>query len=221
MLIAFQVWLIFGDSIPSRSEARGTLGRLYALADMAGRPIVLAVLSVTLYLLGDIWKLPAPQIASIHSRLRGNNSLLSPESRIQLHVFAEGAFRRRPLDDSRPSPSNRLVQDIQTEFPDIRMRLIVNHTDIYLEHDRLESEAEFRVNVAFHSVAMWVVLALTLTPWCMLGLVATVLLYENGIRTFRGANAILVQSIVSGIMTSRYYEEEVQRDEANEGSATA
>lgn len=209
-LCAFQLWIILGEALPSRSEAHGLLHRIYSLGETAGRPVVTGVIAFLLYLFGDIMKVRPEQTRKITSLFRMD--VLSGYSNARLNMFTRGAYRKRgqlPNLDS----AHLLSWRIRGEFPDMRMRLIANHADIYLEHDRIDSEAELRMNMALYSATLWITLAIYYSPWSLFGFAASAVMFSNGLRATRDANEILVQALVSGIITSPSYEEEVNRDE--------
>ncbi|MER6335471.1 hypothetical protein ABT258_01210 [Streptomyces tendae] len=217
VLCAFQLWILIGGYVPSRSEAQGFIERIYTLGDVAGRAAVMAAISFLLYLVGDIVRLSSNQMTNILTRLRlpriapHRFSTLSAQSRYGLNDFASKAFMKRsdsPSDDD----VSTLAQKMVMEFTEIRMRLIANHLDVYLEHDRYDAEADFRTNVGFYSVPLWPIIAWYWTPWMLLGVLASTVLFLNGLRARRDANEILVQAIVSGIVESRFYNEEADRD---------
>ncbi|MFZ4300997.1 hypothetical protein ACOZE3_24165 [Streptomyces cinereoruber] len=217
VLCAFQIWILFGDYVPSRSEAQGFVERIYTLGDVAGRAAVTAAISFLLYMVGDIVRLSSIQMTKILSRLRilrvapHRFSTLSAQSKAALFDFASTAFEARKStatdDDFRT-----LREKIVREFTEIRMRLIANHLDVYLEHDRFDAEADFRMNVGFYSMSLWPILAWSWTPWTLLGMIASVILFGNGLKARREANEILVQAILSGIAESRTHAEEVNQD---------
>jgi hypothetical protein len=219
VLCGFQLWILIGDYVPSRSEAQGFIERIYALGDIAGRAAVTAAISFLLYLVGDIVRLSSTKMMRILTRLRlpriapHRFSTLSAQSRHALRDFASSAFTKRGDASSDDDVSN-LTQKIVMEFTEIRMRLIANHLDVYLEHDRYDAEADFRMNVGFYSVPLWPILAWSWTPWLLLGVFTSAVLFGNGLRARRDANGILVQAIVSRIVESRFYDEEADRDVA-------
>ncbi|WP_143195070.1 hypothetical protein [Streptomyces sp. CB02488] len=210
VLIAFQLWILIGDHIPSRSEAEGFLERLYGLGDVVGRAAITAAISFLLYLVGDIARLTSTQMLGIIRVSPRWITSLSSQSRHELQDFASRAFISRP--NASVSEIGGLTQKMVMEFAEIRMRLIANHLDVYMEHDRYDSEADFRMNVGFYSIPLWPIIAWNWTAWLLFGALASAALFSNGLRARREANSILVQAIVSGIVESRYYKDEVERD---------
>ncbi|THA98840.1 hypothetical protein E6R61_05705 [Streptomyces sp. LRa12] len=212
-IVAFELWVNFGEEIPKPGEANGLLQRIYSLSEFAGRPIVAAVVGFLLYMLGDTLRVTSDIAMRVAKRtgIYAISSDLSSDSTYQLVQFVQTAFVQRETPDI--DVAHQLAFEMQREFGDIRMRLTADHADIYIEHDRLDSEAEFRFNVAAHSLVLWCVLVDHWSPWFLVGFIVTARLYQNGLRALRDANAILVQSVVSGVVTSRVYERERQRDE--------
>lgn len=226
VLCAFQIWILIGDYVPNRSEAQGFIERIYNLGEVSGRATVTAAISFLLYLVGDIVRLSSTQMMHIVERLKLPNiaphrsSTLSAQSRYALNEFSANAFTKRGDAASREDVSS-LTERIMMEFTEIRMRLIANHLDVYLEHDRYDAEADFRMNVGFYSFPLWPIIAWYWTPWMLLGVFASAVLFGNGLRARRDANEILVQAIVSRIVESRMYQEEADRDfENSSGSVT-
>ncbi|MER5222856.1 hypothetical protein [Streptomyces flaveus] len=214
-LFAFQLWLIFGKSIPEPNQTHGIIERIYSLGNAAGRPIVTAVIAFTVYLIGDCVKMSPSSISTVHSNLEGRLYYLSRDSEMQLLLFAATAFDAR--EHSRPPGDSmaRLAKQIRIEFPQIRARLIAGHADVYLEHDRLASEAEFRINVAIFTATLWCTLAYAWTPAALGILPVSFILYKNGLAALRESNNLLVQVIVSEIVPSRRFEEEKARNRAD------
>ncbi|MGY0491087.1 hypothetical protein [Streptomyces sp. WG-D5] len=217
VLCAFQLWILVGTYIPSRSEAHGFIERIYMLGDVSGRVAVTAAVSFILYLVGDILLLSSKQMMYVVERLGlpgvapHRFSTLSAQSRYQLIEFAHYAYVVRGTEAAERGAGD-LAQKMQMEFTEIRMRLIANHLDVYLEHDRYDAEADFRMNVGFYSVPLWPIMAFAWTPWMIAGIVASMVLFGNGLKARRDANEILVQAIVSRIVESRMYQEEAHRD---------
>lgn len=191
----------------------GFPNHLYSLAELAGRPITTAALAFVTYIIGDILKLSTDQLSILN-----RSPHLSLVNYFDLRRFARSAFEKRAPHGEPSGLVDSLVRKIfEEEFPEIRMRLIISHLDLYLEHDRIESEGEFRANVAIFSTLLWITLAIKWSPLFAIGLLASAMLLVNGLRTLTDANKIIVQSLISGVVTSRYYEEEKQCDQACEG----
>ncbi|MFE9503792.1 hypothetical protein ACFYO6_14880 [Streptomyces anthocyanicus] len=218
-IVAFEWWAILGERIPKPGQAHGFLQRVYSLAEFAGRPVVAAAIAFTLYLVGNVLTLKSWQaMRLVHTLSRVLPApIFSSESIAQLHQLIRKAFDRRGMTDV--AELRRVVREMQAELISIRMHLTANHVDVYLEHDRLDSEAEFRFNVAVHLVTVWCVLSVLWSPWFFIGFALTAILYHDGLISLRDANAILVQSVVSGLVTSQVYEREIQRDREHDASA--
>lgn len=211
-IVAFEWWAIIGDGIPKPGQAHGFLQRIYSLAEFAGRPLVTAAIGFAVYLVGNALTLKSWQaMRLVHTLSRVlPASTLASESTVQLYQLARKAFENRGLTDV--VEVRRMLHEMRAELISIRMHLTANHVDVYLEHDRLDSEAEFRFNVAVHLVIVWCVLAVQWSPWFIAGFALTAILYHDGLIALREANAILVQSVASGIVTSQVYERERERD---------
>ncbi|MGW2037428.1 hypothetical protein [Streptomyces virginiae] len=176
VLFAFQVWILIGEYVPSQSEAQGFIERVYVLGGVAGNAAVMAAISFLLYLVGDIIRLSPNQMMRILWRLRLSRvaphqfSTLSAPSRAALFEFASTAFKVRKEEGAASDDDVRKLRDeIVLEFTKVRMGLIANHLDVYLEHDRFDAEADFRLNVGFYSASLWPLLAWFWTPWTLLG----------------------------------------------------
>jgi hypothetical protein len=221
-LCAFQLWVLFGESLPSRNEAHGLVKRLYELGEIAGRPMVTAIIAFMLYLLGDIMKLSQRWTMKINALFFGSFASITPESMVSLQNFALKAFKVRGVTDPNRNRVRMLIDNIQFEFPEIRVRLIAFNVDAYMESDRLESEAEFRTNIATYAIPLWFVLAYSWSSWFLFGTLATVALYRSGISALHASNGILVQSLISELVTSQYFATELKEDEESEpGSGAA
>ncbi|MEU5316947.1 hypothetical protein AB0G67_09495 [Streptomyces sp. NPDC021056] len=211
-ICALQLWLLFGKVIPAREEAHGFMRRAYSLGDMAGRPIVVSFIAFSLYLLGDVAKIQTVRVASLAARYLGPR--FSPVSVRTYHALHELANR---VDGDRDTFPSDFLNNVESEFPEIRMRLIANHFDVYMEHDRLDSEAEFRVNISLYSSPLWLSLSLMWSPWVLFGFIPSVVLFLHGIRALRESNAILVQGLVAGLVESRNYNGEESRHHLHGG----
>ncbi|MFF7552506.1 hypothetical protein ACFZA9_06390 [Streptomyces olivaceus] len=226
VLWAFQIWILVGEYVPGRSGANGFLERLYVLGEVTGRAGVTAAISFVLYMGGDIVRLTSTQMLNLMTRILritnvfGNRfSSLSAQSRYELREYAEKAFALR--ENANDDDVNGLMQKMVMEFAEIRMHLIASHLDVYMEHDRYDSEADFRMNVGVYSVSLWGILAWQWTPWALIGILASIVLFDNGLKARRDANAILVQAVVSRIVESRFFKEEKERDHpANPSTAS-
>ena len=211
-LLAFQLWLIFGNALPTRSHAHGILHRVYSLGEVAGRPINTAAIAFLLYLIGDIAKIPPERFAKFNKKIRKTSDSLSRDSRIKLFYFAFGAYPRSTEipNGIAAEDVNLLVQKMRDEFPSLRLHLIAEHSGVYLEHDRLESEAEFRLNVALLSASSFLILTVTWSPWFLLGLVGSGILYRNGLAALRDANTLIVDALVGRLISSSAYREQAE-----------
>ncbi|MEU1333887.1 hypothetical protein [Streptomyces sp. NPDC005865] len=204
-LCAFQVWMLFGGLIPDRSEAQGLMKRIYAIGDSFGRPAVTAFIAFALYLLGDMLKLSARNLAGRINRAKPSmrTALLTRDSYRELHLYAEGLRARAGDSFDLMVTMTALIR----EFPEVRMRLIANNLDVYSEQDRFDSEADFRINIAVYSVPLWVILAALWSPWFLFGLSTSMILYLNGFQALRAANGVIMQSLASGIVESHVHAE--------------
>ncbi|MFG2311336.1 hypothetical protein ACGFS9_22110 [Streptomyces sp. NPDC048566] len=220
-LCVFQLWILFGDSVPGSNEANGLLERVYLLGEVAGRPIVTAVIAFALYLIGDVMRIPWRRIAKLNWVFLGELALVTAEDMVALRAYALKAFRVRGVTDPDSNRVAMLVDNIQFEFPELRIHLIGNSMDVYMESDRLNAEGEFRINVAIYSVPLWVVLAFSWSPWFLFGAAASLMLYMNGVGAFRAANGLLVQSVIAEFVASRHFEEEKREDEQSEPGSGA
>ncbi|MGV9876283.1 hypothetical protein ACWDUG_26840 [Streptomyces cellulosae] len=223
-LIALELWITLGKLMPSRKEAVGLVERLYGLAEFAGRPIVSGVLVFVLYMAGDTVRLSPDRVALFFkpklSRASPLTLFLSSDSRWRLERYARGAFQSGRAADEVVSAAESLADAIVLEFPDIKVHLIANHIDIYMEYDRLESEAELKMNVAIYAIPLWIISFSVWEPLMPMGWVTSYLIFWRGRRALKEANALLVQALVAGIVQSRSYQEVVDSKRASDGSSS-
>ncbi|MGW3551067.1 hypothetical protein ACWDLL_09395 [Streptomyces griseoincarnatus] len=217
VLVTFQFWTLYGGLIPGPREASGFLKRLYALGELAGRPITTAAIAFLIYVAGQCVTVTMDMAIGISRVFKRPLMFLSPDTRYQLVEIARTAFDGQ--DAPNPDAVAELARNMRIDFANVRMRLIAEHLDVYLEYDRIESEAEFRFNIAVHSVGVWVVLASQWSAWFLAGFVLSVVIFRVGVLTLRAANALIVQSLESGIVTSQVYE--LARQRVNENSEEA
>ncbi|MFJ8182872.1 hypothetical protein [Streptomyces sp. NPDC096105] len=208
VLIALQVWALAGDRVPRPSEASGFIARFYELCEFIGRPVLLPVAGFVLYLIGDVATASVETINKLYQYFAKGRYCLTPEGQGQILAYASTAQQVEHVGQIDIPQARRTATLIVHEFPDIRMRLTANNIDVYLEHDRLESEAEFRVNVAWSAAVLWCVLAVVWSPWMLLLIPPTFELGRNGVMALRKANGLLVQSLSAGIVESNRFKEQ-------------
>ncbi|WP_314254617.1 hypothetical protein [Streptomyces sp. DSM 40907] len=96
-----------------------------------------------------------------------------------------------------------LLEDLQV----IGTRLYASNKDLYGDYDRLTAEADLKVNVGLSAIVLSCVAAFQLNPLWALLCGPMVFLACRGLSSARQANGVLVQAIVTGVVTSPQFEE--------------
>ncbi|MFF8265006.1 hypothetical protein [Streptomyces virginiae] len=93
------------------------------------------------------------------------------------------------------------------DLPQLRTRLYGADKDLYGDYDRLTAEADLKVNVGFATTVLSCVIAVLGEPWWVLLSLPMAFLIYRGLSTAKQANDVLVQAIVTGVVTSPNIEE--------------
>jgi hypothetical protein len=112
----------------------------------------------------------------------------------KLNLSAEGRRGQRDV-------VNLAVRKILGETRQLRTKLLLANADLFNEYDRAVAEAEFRKNVAIAASGLAAVLIWLHSPWWGLLFLFTVRLYRAGVVSERAANEVIVQAVVSGLVT--------------------
>lgn len=221
------IWLLFGDQLPSRDEAAGLVERLYDLEGVVSEVGMVLALSFVAFLVGAISETGSRYILMMfpgshivrasyaqfldrETRRLGIRHRLAKEELERVQAAArdmnegrvlvrQGIRGYRPVDDEFGVTALR-------EMGRIRARLMAEQTALYGEHDRIQSEAEFRVTIVPPLVFFVVTVALSVHPLWLLALAPLgLLLYQaNGLRSQAGQ--VLVAAVTSGKVKSPYLE---------------
>ncbi|WP_406457298.1 hypothetical protein OH768_25540 [Streptomyces sp. NBC_01622] len=124
--------------------------------------------------------------------LRANDTVPKPDP--QAELSAEGRRGQRDV-------VNLAVRKILGETRQLRTKLLLANADLFNEYDRAVAEAEFRKNVAIAASGLGAVLIWLHSPLWGLLFLFTVRLYRAGVVSERGANEVIVQAVVSGLVT--------------------
>ncbi|MFC7266579.1 hypothetical protein [Streptomyces lutosisoli] len=95
-----------------------------------------------------------------------------------------------------------LLEDLQQ----LATRLYASSKDLYGDYDRLAAEADLKVNVGFSAILLSCVAAVRLEAWWALLCAPMVFLICRGLSAARQASGVLVQAIVTDIVTSPQFE---------------
>lgn len=219
------VWFAFHGRIPTRKEATGLVGAVYELTDLVGRPGTMAAVSFIAFLIGSqLLVQPACIRRLIESLIPANWPLLGGTSPDEDYLawyttFSRGALLTldryiKDLDRSilpdgasarpryAPDPAVAMGNVID-ELNQLAIRLQVGNADVFADYDRTKSEADFRVNVGLAVGALSFSLAYASGRWLFLaGLVITLVMIRDGVQRNREANDLLIQALVTGVITS-------------------
>jgi hypothetical protein len=193
-------WLIFGDEVPKRREATsGALRRLYELQPVVSAVGLAVVASVAAYIVGSI------AIEGLNSlvRRRLNARRRSPED-----LFAVSAEGRKAMRDwvnrrisirarHRAAPWDLALAYLSRDRDLLMTRLLAESVALHTEVDRPDAEATFRIGLAPPLTVLVVYLAVTVSPWWLLGLLISALLLWQSALFARQANDALVIAVLS------------------------
>lgn len=215
------LWLLLGDRVPTQTEARGAWASLYRLGGLIGPGGVLASAAFLAYLIGAMLAVRVvtvnAQEAPKSARFWDPRTTLTPRvSRLAFNDLVgflqeEG---RLPAPAPEPNPraeverergerlmANLAARDILGETRQLRTKLLIANYDLFNEYDRAVGEAEFRKNVAYALVGLTAALSWLQSPWWAFLLVISVRLYAAGVGSERAANDVIIQAVVTGLMT--------------------
>lgn len=215
-LLLAAVYLVLFDSagdVLGESEVSDSLQSLY---DLLGRNGLLAGAAVVAYLVGTVFtRLMTLAMRSFTFRLVPRVAepafvqAAAPRPRL-LHFcrpFSRPSIRRiLPLCEQRQCRAEDVLTDIIASGG---KRLLSTHRDLYMEYDRLGSEADLRLAVVFPALVLAVVvafqvpatLATEVIALAVVGLIALLVLVDAMTLT-RHANSMYAHAVADGLITT-------------------
>jgi hypothetical protein len=189
------------------------IGDVFELGGLLGKAAVIAALSFGAYLIGS-FNIGSPTF--FLSRLLFLRVRIWSFWSVTLPVSFERAYmdlRKRDQIKSEPTGTEMrlFLKQALLERHDLRTKLLIADKELYNEYDRLESEAEFRLNIAIPLGVLFGILATHLVWVWWLGLVPVAMVLWGGTsREFEALGvlmrAILVEKIKAGPVPISSYE---------------
>jgi hypothetical protein len=106
------------------------------------------------------------------------------------------------------------------ELRSLATRLVVTNERLFDQYDRLSAEASLRLNIGPPVIALSLVLGIRFNLAFFLGLLAGMMILRQGGVRARDANDVLVQSVITGLITSTEISNVTQYVLANEGRSS-
>jgi len=106
------------------------------------------------------------------------------------------------------------------ELRSLATRLVVTNERLFDQYDRLSAEASLRLNIGPPVIALSLVLGIRFNLAFFLGLLAGMMILRQGGVRARDANDVLVQSVITGLITSTVISNVTQYVLANEGRSS-
>jgi hypothetical protein len=215
LLLAAVYLVLFdaADDVLAESEVSDSLQSLY---ELLGRNGLLAAAAVLAYLVGTVFtRLMTLAMRSFTFRLVPLVAVpefiqsTAPRPRL-LHFcrpFSRPSIRRiLPLCEQRQCRAEDVLTDIIVSGG---KRLLSTHRDLYMEYDRLRSEAELRLAVVLPALVLAVVvafqvpatLATEVASIAVVGLIALLVLIDAMTLT-RHANSMYAHAVADGVITT-------------------
>ncbi len=184
-------WLAWGDRLPNKTRATGTLGRLYELEPVLSGVGIVAVLTVAAYLVGSI----AVDLQNWLGRpLEGPN----PSSPVPLPLaFARGGYRILRAAIADDMAAIEAAWNVLRRRDVIKARLMDLSPAAFAELDRLDAEATFRMALWPPLTALIVLLVVEESDWWFVALALPLLIIAQWISRRRRANSVLATAVVA------------------------
>ncbi|MFB9391852.1 hypothetical protein ACFPM3_04150 [Streptomyces coeruleoprunus] len=196
------VFLVLSEKVPQAGKAGDRLSQLFAAVEWMGKPTALAAGSFVAYLVGSLLEIRASAVLRFVQDIAEKH--MKPSMRTRWLVLTPSGFNSlsthmRKAYGSGVNPGERTLECVLADLPEVRDRLYGADKDLFADYDRMNAEADLKVNAGF------AFMVLSITAYSMLGSVNWLLLLEpalfliwRGFRRVRRANDVLVQAIVVG-----------------------
>lgn len=221
------IWLVWGDKLPTkRSEVQGALGRLFDLAPLLKDFGVVAVLSVTAYLVGSLaiglgaWVIgPVRRKFELWAMNRaGKKHLTRREEALRMGAAPPpppplGAVLHRDRVSARGNEQlmnwasvhgvdpRRLYEDVLRELDVVKTRLLTSDLNLHSEVDRRDTEATFRLAVVPPLAGIFLFMTFADRLLWLIGLTVVGGLVWQGLQQRREGGDLLVDAIRLTIVT--------------------
>ncbi|MFD5412439.1 hypothetical protein [Streptomyces nojiriensis] len=236
------LWLIAGDVIPRRNQAQGSLKEVYSFADFFGKSAIVAMITFVAYLLGALLEVKAMIAIRPILRIREErqkaiygmeewDKLAEPSRILRFRPLLTGPatdalekYVHNRVQRAVPESAGKWLrretfsaqEALTRDLDQVRTRLFAANADLYGESDRKANEADLRANVATAGAFLSIVLSWKFDLLWLLLLPVSAILLLRGISLARQANDMLVQAVVTELVSSPLldqYLEDVERQQ--------
>lgn len=202
-------WLWFSGCLPENPPKSGLAGRAVDLGELVGPAGVLAAVSFGAYVVGALLLLPGP--ARLPVGIQALFPIESSDSKTtrdeyQLFLGQLGASIENRSNGLSPSQYDEVAKDAHratgATADELRPRLLVANQDLFGEFDRLASEGQFRLNIAWPLLALGATVSAAFSWWWM---VPTALVFytllTQGLRKSAQAVSVIQRAVLTGLVT--------------------
>jgi hypothetical protein len=205
-------WLIVGDRLLDWAQSIPMAGDLQQLAGYAGKASTLGLTAFAAYLVGSVLTVATERgpVGHVINRLekafpRGGSQNEYREHLVGLRETYESRVERSGIRDE---PDGADTQDrefgrlLRAPLSDLKPWLLVQRSELYGEYDRLESEGNFRINIAAPLLAVISGMARHVPEWiAVTSSVALIALVVRGVFKCIDARDVLRRAVLSGVIT--------------------
>lgn len=200
------MWLWFAGHVPTeRPTGDGFIPRVFDLLDLLGPAAVLAALSFVAFLLGALLTIPTE--GRLMQRLFERMPTTSLDVRTtrdeynqhvtRLRDRAERSIRSLPPDEFDQADLD-VARKSYAGASDLRQRLLVVNQELYGEYDRLETESQFRLNLAPPLMTFGATAGVGVWPgWAAIGVLAGVILIIQGLSRGARSASVIQRAVLS------------------------
>jgi hypothetical protein len=204
------LWLLFADDLP-RKPTDGLVGNVFELAGFLGDAILLAAISFGAFIIGSISLLAPNSLFAVNVFVNSLPRLPFRALPASFLVAVSDLWQRQGLQGIRWSETLSLkerrerdsdirstVRELIIQRSDLRAKLLTTDIELYSEYDRLEAEADFRLNISVPLAVLCGILAYEVNPVWLLGLAPVAVLFWRGTTRAFDAVTVLIRAILVG-----------------------
>jgi hypothetical protein len=200
------IWIWFESYLPvKRPSGDGMVASLFDLSYLVGPAATVAVVSFIAYLVGILLRLPirVVDVAADLVYLFFKKASQTDEEFYRLIKETAESIRRRIDTDNARSLALRTELDrtAQGGIEELRPRLLVANQGLYGEYDRLEAEADFRLNLCPGLAALGFTASSQVADFWALATIGIVLILAyKGIVSYLQAVSVIQRAVLAGVI---------------------
>jgi hypothetical protein len=211
-IFLLDLWLVLADYLP-RKASDGLVGNVFELGGLLGKGAVFAALTFSAYLIGCLNRIVPDSMSTsivfgeLSKQLPGPwllKAVLPDSFMMAFWELKQRQGQAPPMEKNGVSFTTSegeirsILKTLVMQRSDLRTKLLIADKELYGEYDRFESEAEFRMSIVIPLAALFVILALKLNPFWVLGLLSLVSIFLQGVSREFGSLAVLLRAILVG-----------------------